>query len=379
MIARKHTAGGRGAVLNEIRKRILEGKYAPGGQVPTRMELARDFNASSVTIQRAMDQLRREGFIEVQNRQATLVATHPPHLHHYALIFAHSPDRHRTVWSRFYQALVSETADIQRTHHKQVEIHFGVEPHADNKGYRNLVAAMHNHQFAGLIFADNPYVAFEHTPLVDEPGIPRVAITSQVVGQVAAVALDGDAFLTKALDHLAARQRRRIGVLANARVSRGYFDRLRHELSKRGMIMHPYWLQLADLNSPHCAENCLQLLFHDGQNERPDGLLITDDNFVEPAAAGVIAAGVRVPADLEIVAHCNFPWNVASVLPMQRLGYDAGEVLRACIACIDEQRQSGQTPRKIVSPRFEDEVVAGGVPTSQATEQTNGDLRSSTS
>ena len=96
---------------------------------------------------------------------------------------------------------------------------------------------------------------------------------------------------------------------------------------------------------------------HDGQSERPDALIITDDNLVEYAAAGVIAAGMRVPEELEVVAHCNFPWPTPSVVPVKRLGYEVTRILQACLDSIDLQR-SGQKalPVTQIPAVFEEEV-----------------------
>jgi hypothetical protein len=353
----------RHAILTELRGRIVRGDYAPGQQFPVRTDLEREFDASSVTIQRAMDYLRREGFIEVTGRQGTYVVPHPPHLSHYALVFSGTPKVDaQHWWSRFNQALANEAARVELNGRQRVDVHYGIEPHAENKRYHSLVQAMRNHQFAGLIFADHPYAVFHGTPLVDEPGIPRVGIMGVPKGKVAAVTFDTDSFLSRALDVFVSRGRRRLAVVSNPR-DELFFEKLREAAAARGMTLRPYWIQTVALSEPESARNCVHLLMHPGQAERPDALLISDDNLVEHASAGVIAAGVHVPDDLDVVAHCNFPWPAPRVLPVRRLGYDARAVLKACLASIDEQRQ-GRVPATAVIPaRFENELeeaVAGG-------------------
>jgi DNA-binding LacI/PurR family transcriptional regulator len=347
-----------------LRNRIVVGAYDAGSQLPVRSEFEREFDACSVTVQRAMDQLRREGFIEVEARQATRVVAHPPHLSHYALVFTGTPAAGPQHWSRFYQALANEAARVEQNGRQQVDVHYGIEPHVENKRYHSLVQAMRNHLYAGLIFADHPYVLFHHTPLVDELGFPRVAIMGEPKGTVAAVTFDTDSYLSRALDAFVDRGRRRLAVVSNPR-EEAFFADLQTAAAARGMTLHPYWIQTVALSEPEWARNCVHLLMHAGQNERPDALLISNDNLVEHATAGLIAAGVKVPDDLDVVAHCNFPWPAPSVLPILRLGYDARALLKACIASIDEQRQ-GRVPATAVIPaQFEDELeeaVAGGSP-----------------
>ena len=95
---------------------------------------------------------------------------------------------------------------------------------------------------------------------------------------------------------------------------------------------------------------------HPGQRDRPDALIISDDNLVEHATAGIVAAGIGVPGDCAIVAHCNFPWPTPSALPMRRLGYDAREVIRVALESIDRQRRGEPAGTLVVPARFEDEL-----------------------
>jgi DNA-binding LacI/PurR family transcriptional regulator len=130
------------------------------------------------------------------------------------------------------------------------------------------------------------------------------------------------------------------------------------EIERRAMTMRPYWVQGVHLAAPQLARNCMHLLLHENQRERPNALIISDDNLVEFATAGLIVAGVRVPDDLEVVAHCNFPWPTPSVVPVKRLGYEVSRVLQACLDSIDLQRRGETAPEATVIPAvFEEEVA----------------------
>jgi DNA-binding LacI/PurR family transcriptional regulator len=107
------------------------------------------------------------------------------------------------------------------------------------------------------------------------------------------------------------------------------------------------------------ADECVHLLLHDGQTERPDTLIIDNDNLLEPAVRGLTAAGARVPEDVEIVSHANYPLLHQEPLPVPvtRLGFDMRRILDACFNSLRAQR-SGEGP---VSPTigavFESEIV----------------------
>jgi DNA-binding LacI/PurR family transcriptional regulator len=101
---------------------------------------------------------------------------------------------------------------------------------------------------------------------------------------------------------------------------------------------------------------------HGDAANRPDALIITDDNLVEHAQAGLIAAGIRVPDQVEVVEHCNFPWP-PSVLGTKRLGFDSHAILRACIDLIDRQRRNETVPGMTLVPAiFEEELAVPAAP-----------------
>ena len=83
---------------------------------------------------------------------------------------------------------------------------------------------------------------------------------------------------------------------------------------------------------------------------------LVDDNLVEHATAGLIAADVRVPHDLDVIAHCNFPYPPPASTPAKRLGFDARDILDVCVGSIDRQR-AGESPAgtSFVRAKFDDE------------------------
>ena len=94
----------------------------------------------------------------------------------------------------------------------------------------------------------------------------------------------------------------------------------------------------------------MRLMMRAGQTDRPDGLVITNDNLVDDAIAGLVAEGINVPDDLEVVAHCNFPWPPVKIMPIQRLGLDVRAVLRLGIDLIDRRRAGKKIPKVVTVP-----------------------------
>lgn len=342
-------------IVADLRRRIVSGAVPASGRLATREELCRKYEASSVTVQQAIDQLAADGFVVSRGTLGTFVSDRPPHLTRYVIVVSQMPGN--PGYSRFWTAIENEAQQLRRSDELDLQVIQGVENHLDNEPFQKLVADVTHHRLAGVIFMHPPF-EYVNTPLLDEPGIARVAFTptSDYPG-VQAVAAKYDALIERGLDYLVSRGRRRVAMISQPYLPQGW-SWLDEAVAKRGMFMEPYWLQFAVTGFDSMVRNIAHLLMHPNQSVRPDGLIIADDNFVESASAGLVRAGVRVPEDVEVVAHCNFPWPTFSVLPVKRLGFSARQVLRECINSIDAQRRGEAIKPPIMIPAiFEEEVT----------------------
>jgi DNA-binding LacI/PurR family transcriptional regulator len=354
-------------VVSHVRRLIVEGRLKPGDRVPGQVGLKNRFGATATTVEQAMGRLQLQGFVEMQRRRGTFVAPHPPHVSQYALAFpwgeSHAP-------SQFYKAIRKEAEKLQRPE-RRLSPYFNLDGVADSQDYRALAAQITDHCLAGLIFAYHPHHLIGW-PILETKGLPRVAIISSPnFPGIPAVGTDGDDFLDKALDCVVARGRRRVAAITLAHNAGGqdeFAGRFAAAVSARGLVSHPWWVQGASFETPRWAGNAAQVLMSAAPKERPDALLIMDDNLVEHATAGLAAYGVRVPSDVEVIAHTNFPWPTPSAMPVTRLGFDIGKLVAICLERIDQQRCGEATPELTLIPAlFEEELasvthpsVAGG-------------------
>jgi hypothetical protein len=337
------------SIAEELRRQVVEGRLAPGSRLLTRRELQLQFNASLHTVQKALDELIRDGFICARGSLGTFVTNNPPHLCHYGLVFSNYPTD--PTFPRGWGALAAEAVTLERQQRIKLPIYYGMDGHSDSEDYQRLVRDVQMHRLAGLIFVSNPF-QLEGTPLLDEPNMPRVALM-RGQGPIPSIGYNTDMFARRAFDYFVQKARHKIAVLSNQLVSPVY-DSI---FASYGLANRPYWNLSVALSHASFAKNVIHLLMSEGRRERPNALLITDDNLVEHATMGLLAAGVRVPEDLEVVCHCNFPWPTPSVLPVRRLGFDVREVLNRCISSIDCQRRGERPLMNVMVPAvFEDEL-----------------------
>jgi len=350
----EETVAKRERIATHLRQQIVSGLYAPCDRLPTRRELERSFAVSTITIQSALDVLQRDGFVDAQGRRGTFVSERPPHLHQYALAF---PCRQGDplLWNRFWQALVNEASSPEFA--SDLHLYFNIDEDPEpNEARRQLEADASAHRVAGVVFARVPFNLSE-SPLLKAPGIPRVAIASGAEQGMSCIYPDHSSMIQRGLDALLARGRKRIAVLLADGLMEGQVRHIETVLKRNGVEIPPYWIQRAALHTPASAREIVHLLMQG--KPRPDGLLIVDDNIVEGACAGLIAAGVRVPHDVDVVAHHNFPLPSTGAVPIHRIGFDARTILRECMDLIAMQRR-GETPApiKLVPASFEEEMDA---------------------
>ena len=125
---------------------------------------------------------------------------------------------------------------------------------------------------------------------------------------------------------------------------------------KHGLTTRSYWMQGVDIGCPTWARASAELLAHCAPDDRPDALLIVDDNLVQPATEGLRAAGVRAPQDMDIVGHATFPYTTPSALPIRRIGFAAPEMLRTSVDIIQRLRRGEEAKPQTVKALFDDEL-----------------------
>jgi len=325
----------REALLDLLRRAIVSGRAAPNSRLPSRAELMARHRVSSITVQRAFDQLTEDGFVVPQGKRGTWVVEHPPHLYRYGLAFAGRPGK-AAYWRGLDRALSQVAGDRAANEPWSFKQYFSATEAREMDLILEDIAAG---RLACLIST------YGSSAVVDRvrrqwPTFPLVEISASHKMPSSTVVLDLRSFFQEALDYLRARRRQRVAILTGVQYPD---DVLRPVLAKdvreRGITVQPYWVQQIALTDPLTARSVMHLMMRANPSMRPNGVIIADDNLTEHALAGLADAGVHVPADVEIVAEANFPLPPSAGQPIHRVGFPASEILRACRALLDRQRR----------------------------------------
>ena len=348
-----------GVIISRLRGRVLNGTFPPGGRIPKRTELEEEFRVSPVTMQKAIDKLVADGFLYARGKAGTFVAERPPHLHRYGIIFStHQRDSFSSAWPRYWAAITNEAKIVERQRNIQIEFFYGIGPNADGSERRRLLDDVAAHRLAGVIFPFDPRL-FHVPEILANRELPVVTLGGSQAERRPVLAFDNVALIDRALDYLHTAGRTRIAVVG---IPGFVIDQLAYfqaAIAKRGMTTRKYWTLSVNNGTPQTARTVMHLLMNANQRERPDGLIILDDNLVEDAVAGIVDAGITCPAELDVVGHCNFPWPPLTTVPVKRLGFDCAWLVRRAIDMIDSLRRN-ETLEEVTSvrPVFDHELPA---------------------
>jgi len=345
----------RTALVEHFRSKIVAGELPPGTQLQSRPKMARDLGACKATLQDALDELKRDGFIESRPNEGTFVSEKPPHLSRIGFVLEPDPG---SLWRAFMDALERGTrGEAEKLGGYRLASYENVTQHCDTLQYQNLLSDIKAHRVAGLIFrGDVRGWGVTETPFMLLPGIPRVVLGADPPDIPGAVRIDRDYcdFFDRALDYLQPRGRRRIALITNFSVPKPIMERFEAALSARGMKTKFPWIHHAIGEEARAVTELLMLL---PAAERPDGVLVMSENLAEQISAGMLASHVQVGSDLDIVAHFNMPCVGGTQVPMRRLGWSAPECLRVAVGLIDRQQRGEPVPPRVTLRAFFEEEI----------------------
>ncbi len=341
-------------LVRSIRREIVEGVYGPGHRLPTRVELGAEHGVGAATVQRALNELAEDGFIRARARAGTFVTENPPHLSNYGLI---APAKGQ--WSRWQQAMHKAAEQMQSDSTVQFHEYFTSTAVALRGDVTELCRDVYRRRLGGLLFIGQAsFDDLAGTPALEQEGMPRVRALFEMRSDIPAVYMNVvESFTSRAIEYLTARGRRRIAhVLLIGEYS--HLPMVKDVIVKTGTEFQPYWFQAVSIGLMHeTLPNVVNMMMHLEGDRRPDALIIHDDNITEHVVTGLLSAGVKVPGDLEIVSHFNYPLLEPSSLPMKRLGFDCRVLLKKSLEIFDMQQKGQKPPAFTAIPAiFEDEL-----------------------
>ncbi len=307
----------------------LRSRFKPGDRLPTIAQIASRFGVGFQTLREGLSVLEAEGLITRCAGQGTFVSDGLAGRHVAVLCEADIADPHV---SYYYRRVSQQTVQSLRSAGFSARLYTGhvspLVPPPDHLTCLEFTQVMPRHQLAGLVTLATPEHNFarwfaplrrEHVPIVSGGGTAGRDVDAVIHSDIPRMVRDG-------VRHLLAHGRRRIALMAWRAVwqppghdSDQFLEAFRITMAQAGISVNPRWIRTElPPNAPGAGwEEFREIWTPSG--EKPDGLLICDDNLFAGTAMAILQLGIRVPETLMVVSHYNKGSNVVNPFPVTRL------------------------------------------------------------
>jgi len=361
MVKSFQSPGGKAeAIADTLRSQIVRGDYHPGGQLLTLDDMQIQFGVTRPTLIRAIDRLKRDGFVRTARSKGTFVTDRPPHLVRFGLAFSSHPQKPLAEiggWNRFWDMMAKLGPRVAQQMGLDMPVFHNLAGR-DSEGEQVLQQQLQLRRLAGLIIVGSREL-FQSRPMLDGFQVPMVAIHDDRRQPIdmPKVYVDKDSFFSQAVNTLQSLGRRRVATIhlgdyrgenfinktPSSRPSplTHRIESLVSTMQQLGFNSPAHWQLRTGISGAH---NLVRTLMDLPADRRPDGLMVCDDNLTEHVVDAVLASGLRVDEDVSVVAHANWPAEPIDTAPVVRLGFDIHELMHTALATLQARCQGRGVP-----------------------------------
>ena len=346
----------------------------PGRRLPPIMELAKRFKVSYETVRSGLRLLSQEGLVEQRTGSGTYVGD-PTRNRHVGVLAEWDISDPRT--SYFYRRAPQQVLRFLRDRHVPVRLYTGhLAPGDDPPSAltcREFVSALERDRLCGV-------VAFGPHEVIDPWGeklqrrhIPVVGGNQICTGRVVH---DNAQIVRLGTDYLLGHGRRRLALMEyhwpEDRRSK-FAENFQAALTGAGVVANERWIRRAPTPcAPQAGWEEFRAIWAEGR-EKPDGLLICNDNLFPGAVMAILQLGIRVPEDLLVVTHFNKGSGMISPFPVAKVQMDPEAYARAAAEMLLQLMRHEPVEKERVIPYELVETPGAAAPGEGETKQGHGE------
>ncbi len=322
-------------ILTDLEGRISRAEYKPGDMLPTRVDLAEQYGVARATVDKALAELSRKGWIDSGSGRRTTV------------LGPYQQERLTTSvgvlwnWSADQEAQAGDYLDLLFRGIREACAEFMLEVHFRSAPLHTWTELVHEKGAQGLAVVRPDYADASVIEGIHAAGVPVVLVPGVLdETPVPSISSDNMTGTESAVQHLCELGHTDVGFVGLTATVPDHFERLKAFLEatgKRGMAVRPEWMCLAHERNPG--------KFHEHLNhwlsaEHFPTAVVSCDFMMTLAVLGRLHdLGLRVPQDVSVVTFDDPPTAsqmrpsltaVAQTIP--RLGYRAIQCLRELVA-----------------------------------------------
>lgn len=327
-------------VADFLRAEILS-HYSPGDQLEAESKLCEKLEVSLTTMREALSVLAQEGLIERSQGKGTFVCD-PPDGRHVAILIDLDISHPQT--SYFFLRTVQVLRTFCARAGFEARLYVGhATPFGEESGAltcEEFLRDLEARRFSAVAtIATQPYGQYM-VPL-QQQNVPVIGGGGSFPLHVE---LDTEGLIRAGVDILAKRGRKNLAVIGTggATCHRVFTAQMAaHELPVR-----EEWLLTSIPHGPEQPDWDVYQPLWSG-NDRPDGLLVTDDMLLMPTIMAALQAGVQIPGELLVATHVNRGAPLCCPVPLIKLEIDPDQYalrIGAMLTDVLAQRPVAENP-----------------------------------
>lgn len=327
----------RDEIVRYLKNRILSEEIAPGSFLPLRSDLIRECEASNVTVQNAINRLAAEGFLRSCGSKGVMVSVYPPHKYRVGVLLPASgwPEKNfDTKWFAVEQALDMVEKDGSHISFERYRVSKEMSMHDDE--LKKLSNALNESLLAGVIV---PF-SLPDGLLMPLNGYPVVQHEPRNAKVIRAVSFNHNyiAMAEMAVKKLLECGATKIAVIMGSEMPAFFIREIEKVLFNcKEICTKKEWIQSLSNTSRGIvwAENLLRLVFAPELRERPDGLVVLNENLLNPVTESLHELDMIIGKDIHVCSHSNIPTLTPVSDKIHFLAFDWCEIFRKSIWCIN--------------------------------------------
>lgn len=324
-----------------VRREIVRGRLKPGDALPSREWFRTRFTPNLNMVQRAFDELRREGFVETVPGHGSRVAASLPFSGRYLLLTR--SDVHDAGTNYFAPALRAAAKALERPRGVAFDMR-DVEDFASGRdAYERMMEDVRRHRYSGVV-AQSANVVRDLdcvTNIDDVPmayfGFPSFTTQGSLVRSFFATGRDAyeDVF-ARHCDECAAAGVSSVAVFAAHRIAARHHDRRCADMLRaRGVRLATDGFHEVYYSGRTFSEQFKRLvaLFLKSSGCLPDtAVILEDENFLEPfIEVSVSLFGMKATRQRLVCCHANRPNEPKCEVPVRFHGLDCTATLATAV------------------------------------------------
>ena len=304
-----------------LREEILT-RCQPGQKLESESKMAEQLGVSLLTLRHAVGALAHEGLVERRQGSGTYVTDHRKQR---AVAVATATYAGQVVNSFQLRLFLLLCELFQRRGYRCRPY---VVPYIFGEGWTQLIEDVERHRIAGAVFVAMNATS-ENIPFAEQ-GVPYL----QCDGAPESVGLDWVDLMRTGARHLLEQGCRRIalmqwlGDMSQPREAQAAFAAT---LAEFNVPVRDEWIRgTVAPETPGAGWEQFREIWA-ARDEKPDGLLVTDDVLFRDVALGILDSHIRVPDQLQVVVHANKGSGLTYPFPVSLLEVDLDEWAEAMV------------------------------------------------